>query len=162
MAVPAEVARPPAAPHRTEGIVLVVIAIVLAVPGLVLQFYPTVQGCTGFGFFGYCSQMGPVHPYAGVGDLLLALFTMLFILGVVLAYWRPSPPNPEPVFRYIPVPVPPPPPPPPPPSSQPATVVVQVNQAAPQPPRIMMRCRNCGSVFDMALGRCDRCGAPAA
>src|SRR5579871_3603122 len=148
MAVPAEVARPPAAPHRTEGIVLVVVAIVLAVPGVVLQFYPTVQGCTGFGFFGYCSQMGPVHPYAGVGDLLLA-------------YWRPSPPNPEPVSRYIPVPVPPPPPPPP-PSSQPATVVVQVNQAAPQPPRIMMRCRNCGSVFDMALGRCDRCGAPAA
>ena len=37
-------------------------------------------------------------------------------------------------------------------------VVVNVQPAA--APKIMLPCRNCGSLFDVSLGRCDRCGAP--
>jgi len=49
---------------------------------------------------------------------------------------------------------PPPPPPPPPPS---ATII---NVQPTPPPRVLTKCSHCGSVFDLTLGRCDRCGAP--
>jgi hypothetical protein len=57
-----------------------------------------------------------------------------------------------------PHPPPPPPPPPPPGTGGQAPVVVQVQ--APAAPQIMMHCRNCGNLFDVTKGRCDRCGAP--
>ena len=63
---------------------------------------------------------------------------------------------------------PPPPPPgiPPPPGPSPGgpspagstpPVVVNVHPAA--APKVLTRCRYCGNVYDLASGRCDKCGA---
>jgi hypothetical protein len=154
---PGQVLEPP---HKDLGRNLLLLSVPMLVVGILLQVYPTVQGCTGLMVLGYCSQSGPVHPYAGVGAFLLALFLLFLLLGCILLFWKPSEPSPPPILQYVPyapwqAPLPPPPPPPP-------GVVVNVQQAAPPPLRVMVKCRNCGNVFDMVLGRCDRCGAPAA
>jgi hypothetical protein len=152
------------AKYRALGRVLLALSIPLLIVGILLQFYPTVRGCTGFDFFGYCSQMGPVHPYALPGDFMLFFFAVLLLFGLLFSYWRPSDPVIPPVVQYVPYHLPPPPPPPgstPPPWPPQPAVVVQVQQASAPPPKILTRCRNCGSMVDMLLGRCDRCGAPA-
>jgi len=41
----------------------------------------------------------------------------------------------------------------------PGPVVINV-QPSP-PPKVLMKCSHCGNIFDLTLGRCDRCGAPA-
>jgi hypothetical protein len=59
--------------------------------------------------------------------------------------------------------IPPPPPPlpvPPPPPGYVAPGHVVVNVQAPEAPKIMMHCRNCGNLYDATKGRCDKCGAP--
>ncbi|MCI4347046.1 MAG: hypothetical protein L3J97_00310 [Thermoplasmata archaeon] len=149
--------------YRSLGRVLLVLSIPLLIPGIVFQLYPTVRGCTGFDFFGYCSQMGPVHPYAGAGDLMLFFFAVSLIFGLVFFYWRPSEPFVPPVVDYVPYHMPPPPPPVPASQQWPGQpgVVVQVQQAPAPTPKILTRCRNCGNMFDLVAGRCDRCGAPA-
>jgi len=38
-------------------------------------------------------------------------------------------------------------------------VIIQV-QPAPAP-KVLMKCSHCGNIYDLTLGRCDRCGAPA-
>jgi hypothetical protein len=55
----------------------------------------------------------------------------------------------------------PPPPyiPPPPPGHVPPGQVV-INVPVQPPPKVMMHCRNCGSLYDATNGRCDKCGAP--
>ncbi len=42
-----------------------------------------------------------------------------------------------------------------------APIIVHVNQAPAQAPKVLMKCSHCGRIFDMAQGRCDGCGAPA-
>jgi hypothetical protein len=44
-------------------------------------------------------------------------------------------------------------------ASPPGSVVVQV-QPAPAP-KVLTKCAHCGNVYDLTLGRCNRCGAPA-
>jgi hypothetical protein len=58
--------------------------------------------------------------------------------------------------------IPPPPPPPPPPPGYGGQGPVVVSVQAPDAPKIMMHCRNCGALYDATKGRCDKCGAPPA
>lgn len=37
---------------------------------------------------------------------------------------------------------------------------IVVNIPPPVSPQVMMHCRHCGSLYDVARGRCDKCGAP--
>jgi hypothetical protein len=43
-----------------------------------------------------------------------------------------------------------------PPPSPTGPVVINVPS-----PKVLMKCSHCGNIYDITLGRCDRCGAPA-
>ena len=155
--------------YRGLGTLLLVISAPLLIAGIVLQFYPTGRQCVTYDFFGGCAQGEQTYPYAGGGDVLLFFFVLALIVGLVFYFWRPSetpPPLPvqhvyHPFVQYVPMAAPPPPYTPGPPPGYATAGQVVVNIPAQQAPRIMMHCRNCGSLYDATLGRCDKCGAPA-
>ncbi|MCI4347436.1 MAG: hypothetical protein L3J97_02310 [Thermoplasmata archaeon] len=137
--------------NQTFGVVALVLAVILMVAGGALAAY-----CTS-SFVGICFS----NPYAAWGIALFGIGAILLLVGIVLVILGRPTPSPPPS-------IPPPPPgwapyPQPPPASYslfsyapPGQVVV----VQPQPARVLLNCRNCGSLYDAPKGRCDRCGAP--
>jgi|GEM_PF-3988607 len=150
----------PLAKYRGLGIVLLTLSTPCLVAGVIFQFaYPT-HSCVSYDFFGNCTQHATTYPWAAAGDLLLFFFALLVLFGLVFSFWKTTPVRDvyHPVVQYVPVPVQP--PPPPPGYAPPGQIVVNIPaQAA---PKVIMPCRNCGSLNDVTSGRCARCGAPFA
>jgi len=127
-------------PHLLLGVLLLVLSIILLGTAIDLLF---------------------AQP--GWGFLLLFSFIFLFVFGIFFVRDRPdeplqppeqvqSGPLNEPVARGLSTP-----------STAPLaspTVAGPVVINVP-PTKVLMKCSHCGTIYDLTLGRCDRCGAPA-
>ena len=136
--------------------------------------------CTEYSPSGGCLNYGVTYPYAGVGESIAVVGGVTLVLSIVIlivdaarrsaaadrerALMRATPPPPPPASPH-PGPGSGPPPPPPHPMTMQAygsgQVVVHVHAAAAPPQKILMRCSYCGTIFDVAAGRCTSCGARA-
>ncbi|MGI0132634.1 MAG: hypothetical protein ACREDK_06035 [Thermoplasmata archaeon] len=137
------VAPPPAAnhPHRSLGILLLVVGIILMVVGIGLAAY------CGASFFGVCIS----YPDAGIGALSILIGIVLLIVGIVLAVMHGSMAPAVPVVYTAPQPFLP---------AVPAVMTPVPSAPSPAGSAAERYCASCGSGNTRVSAFCQKCGKP--
>jgi hypothetical protein len=133
----------PVYPHRTLGIVLLILGILMLIGGIAAAAYCSLS------ILGVCLD----YPYAGAGVLLALVGVILLIVGIVLMVLKGSAPTapPQPLYAAPPGQDPPP------GYYPPAAGPVYSPPAAAPAERY---CPACGTGNARAAGFCTRCGKP--